>query len=207
MLTLNKQIKKYDYVGPFFEGLAMVRKGEKVGFIDKTGKLAIPMKYNATDKCVSPFGDFLNIFHNGMLVSYELGVIDRHGKVLVPKDSIKDIGFANDGDIVIVTSQSQYFVYEKGTFVSNRQPFWNFTSNEVLTINDKVVYDEDLEARGYTRFDSEYTEGKTYCSVRYAQPFVVQKNGKFGIIDRLGNEMVPCFSENYNMALVSLKIC
>lgn len=199
LASLNQQVKQYDYIGPFFEGLAMVRKEGKVGFIDKTGKLAIPMKFTVTNECVSPSNDCLNIFLHGILASYELGVIDRQGKVIVPKDSIKHIGIANDGDIVIVSSQAQYYVYEKGTFISNRQPVWNYTTNEVLTFNGKIAFDEDMEARGYTRFDTDFTKGKPYAGVWITQPFVVQKNGKFGVIDRLGNELVPCFSDDYRM--------
>ncbi|MCQ2200430.1 MAG: WG repeat-containing protein, partial [Paludibacteraceae bacterium] len=43
--ALNNKIKEYDYVGPFSEGLAIVGKNGKVGFIDKKGKLVIPMKF------------------------------------------------------------------------------------------------------------------------------------------------------------------
>ena len=38
---------KYDDNGSFSEGLALVKLKGKLGFIDKTGKLIIPLKYDA----------------------------------------------------------------------------------------------------------------------------------------------------------------
>ena len=37
---------KYDWVNNFFEGLASVKLNGKWGFIDKTGREAIPCKYD-----------------------------------------------------------------------------------------------------------------------------------------------------------------
>ncbi|MBQ5814588.1 MAG: WG repeat-containing protein, partial [Flavobacteriales bacterium] len=37
---------KYDYVSGFFEGLAVVEKGEKKGYIDKTGREVVPCIYD-----------------------------------------------------------------------------------------------------------------------------------------------------------------
>ena len=47
---LNEKIKEYEYVGHFHEGLAAVVKDRKIGFIDKSGDLAIPMKWDATNQ-------------------------------------------------------------------------------------------------------------------------------------------------------------
>ena len=38
--------KKYDYVGIFGKGLARVRKDDKYGFVNKQGKVVIPLKYD-----------------------------------------------------------------------------------------------------------------------------------------------------------------
>lgn len=194
---LNQQVRQYDYAGPFVEGLAMVRKNNKVGFIDKTGRLAIPMVFDASDNCVSPSYSLQNVFNYGLLASSELGVIDKNGKVIVPKDSIKFILFANDGEVLIVTTNTNCHVYEKGVFVSNKYPVHNWHTNEVLKLDGRIAFDEDLEARGYERFDTDYSIGKPYCGVWENIPFVVRKKGKYGIIDRYGNELMPCTSETY----------
>ena len=41
-----QQTKKYAWKGEYYEGLAMVRLDKKYGFIDKTGKEVIPIKYD-----------------------------------------------------------------------------------------------------------------------------------------------------------------
>ena len=41
-----QQTKKYAWKGKYYEGLAMVRLDKKYGFIDKTGKEVIPIKYD-----------------------------------------------------------------------------------------------------------------------------------------------------------------
>ncbi len=51
---------KYDEVGSFSEGLALVGQNNKWGFIDKTGKVVIPLKYEDADN-----------FHDGIA-----GVLD-----------------------------------------------------------------------------------------------------------------------------------
>ncbi|MBK9634133.1 MAG: WG repeat-containing protein [Bacteroidetes bacterium] len=37
---------KYDYIGVFYEGLAVVRKYGKFGFVDNSGKEVIPLIYD-----------------------------------------------------------------------------------------------------------------------------------------------------------------
>lgn len=41
---LNEKIKDYEYVGDFSEGLAVVKNEGKIGFVDKSGELVIPLK-------------------------------------------------------------------------------------------------------------------------------------------------------------------
>ena len=40
------QAKKYDWKATYYEGLARVKLNDKFGFIDKTGKEVIPIKYD-----------------------------------------------------------------------------------------------------------------------------------------------------------------
>jgi hypothetical protein len=75
---------KYDYVGNFTEGLAWVELKDKAGFVDKTGKVVIPLIY-----------DSVGYFTEG-LAKVELngiaGLIDRTGKVVKgQKDLIKGV--------------------------------------------------------------------------------------------------------------------
>ena len=46
---LNEKIKDYEYVGDFHEDRAVVIKDGKIGFIDKSGDLIIPMKWDIAE--------------------------------------------------------------------------------------------------------------------------------------------------------------
>ena len=67
---------KYDSVGNFFKGLAVVKLNRKWGFVNVTGKVMIPLKY-----------DLVGTFHSGLVVVYlngKWGFVDKTGKEVVP---------------------------------------------------------------------------------------------------------------------------
>lgn len=73
-----KDWTEYDMPGDFRDGRADVSKQGKIGFIDTTGKLVIPYKY---DEVYSPG------FSGGVArvkLGSKWGVIDRYGKTIVP---------------------------------------------------------------------------------------------------------------------------
>ncbi len=68
----------YDNIKPFQEGLAVVKKGNKYGFINEKYKIVVPLKYK-----------YVNNFINGYAIvvgfNDKFGIIDRKGKeVLSP---------------------------------------------------------------------------------------------------------------------------
>lgn len=73
-VTLPSQLK--DMTGNFSEGLARVSIQEGDGFIDKTGKLAIPAKY----QWASPFSEGLA----SVSLDSKCGFIDKTGKLVIP---------------------------------------------------------------------------------------------------------------------------
>jgi hypothetical protein len=85
-------------VGNFDGGLARVCLQKKCGYIDKTGKIVIPLKFN----------DAAQEFKDGLAwvkIGDRLGYIDKTGKVLIParygvppkrKGGIEEFGFCGD---------------------------------------------------------------------------------------------------------------
>lgn len=101
--TLNEKIKDYEYVGHFSEGLAVVKKEGKIGFVDKSGELVIPLKWDndgtpreleevkfAGGRCLIP--------NTGNSNAY---LIDKGGKEIYSGERIR-INKTNDFDIVYV---------------------------------------------------------------------------------------------------------
>jgi len=68
----------FDEIRIFNDGLAVVRIDRKYGYIDKTGKIVIPVEYYA----VRPFSEGLAVVCKS--ISGKYGVIDKTGKVIIP---------------------------------------------------------------------------------------------------------------------------
>ena len=67
---------KYDYVGSFREDLAVVMRNGKYGYIDRKGKLVIPLRY-----------DYAYSFSEGLARVYlheQCGFIDKSGFQVIP---------------------------------------------------------------------------------------------------------------------------
>lgn len=70
-----------DGVSVFKEGLCGVSKNEKWGFIDRTGKLVIPIKY------YWPYFNTKPVFDHGLCLTAQFGLvsaINREGKEVIP---------------------------------------------------------------------------------------------------------------------------
>ena len=77
----------YDTIDTFFEGLALVRKDDKWGFIGKTGKVVIPLQY-----------DYVWDFSEGLArvqKDNKWGFIDKTGKVVIPLQYDYAYSFSN----------------------------------------------------------------------------------------------------------------
>lgn len=84
---------KYDKIGKFNKGLAVVHKGEMVGIINTEGKEIVKPEY---DK-ITPFGndDLAYTYKKGLV-----GLVNREGTILV--DNIYDyIGHFKSGNAIV----------------------------------------------------------------------------------------------------------
>lgn len=98
--------KKYDEQKEFYGGLAAVRWKNYWGYINKKGKIVIPLKYTYAES-----------FYNGKTAKVELngkvGVINKKGKVIVPikYDKIEDYF---EGTAVVVLNGKYGIINKKG---------------------------------------------------------------------------------------------
>lgn len=74
----GKIIAKYSWVGEFSEGLARVRSGFE-GYIDKTGKVVIPLEYRIAEDFS---GEFARVSKDDTWYSW--GIIDKTGTPVLP---------------------------------------------------------------------------------------------------------------------------
>lgn len=187
---------KYDYVGNFYEGLAMVRLNGKSGFIDKTGKEVIPCKYNSA----SDFSDGLAPVSNGD----KWGYINKDGKEVIPYkydyadcffEGLAAVGVASTdgsgmtmhgyidttGKEVIPLKYVQAFAFSEGLAnVVNK----DFEHGFIDKAGKEIVPCGKYYLGGGEAFLSFFSEGLAA---------VCDKNSlKWGFIDTTGKEVIPC---------------
>lgn len=177
---------QYDGADAFSEGLAVVEKEGKWGYIDKKGDVIIPFLY-----------EFANSFSEGMAAVQKegrWGYIDKKGNEVVPcqYDFVSNF---SDG-LGKVEKNSKYgFVNNRGEVVVPCKYTHDKGESDI-----RDDFHEGLLAKTnggkYGYIDK---EGKEVIPYKYedVQAFseglaCVKKDGKWGFIDKTGNEVVPC---------------
>lgn len=119
---------QFELANPFFEGLASVSDGEKYGFIDTSGKLVIPMKYDIVgetehrmsigypnDRRQVNTGPFSAVyFSQGLCAVNEngkYGFIDKTGNFVIPPQFDGPSNFYED--VATCKIGNYYYIIEK----------------------------------------------------------------------------------------------
>ncbi|MCB0536338.1 MAG: WG repeat-containing protein [Bacteroidetes bacterium] len=164
---------------------------DKYGFKNATGEIVVPAKYD----WVSDFFKGLAVVRIGDWDEGKHGFIDQTGKVVIPLKYDEAGDFSEEG-LASVT-------------LDNKSGFIDITGKEVIPLKYDgagdfsdgkawVVLDEEsgfIDITGKI-IPMKYETMKTFEG-NYAP---VKLNGKWGLIDREGNEAVPCrYDESFNM--------
>lgn len=196
--------EEYDYVGsgPSWEGqdcLQIVGLRNKYGFVDTTGKVVIPIKFDDVDGG-SPKEKYNNNWSGDGLMSVcinsKWGYIDGNGKIVVP----------------IIYDKVDKRCHSPKYIVPGLTRVWkdglvggiNYTGEFLLPIEYQVIeynYDKDLF---FAKKDNKYgffnTEYQLVIPFKYdftsgfnknEELCAVGINGKYGYIDKSGNEVIP----------------
>ena len=105
-----QQTKKYDWKDTYHEGLAIVKLNNKYGFIDKTGKEVIPIKY---DNAWS--------FSEGLAsvkLNNKYGFIDKTGKEVIPIKYDDAWGFS-EGLAFVELNGKLFYINKRGECVKD----------------------------------------------------------------------------------------
>lgn len=228
---LNEKIKEYKYVGHFHEDLAIVVKDGKIGFINKSGDLVIPMKWDATNLRTS-WPDYYEdyeeevMFNNGLCCipstkSSNIYLIDKNGNELYSGKK-PNIIKTRDFDVLYLDNKSghsTYFLkkdtvekmeaYENDHVVIARN--WNYNAPGRFTeiyfsleklCDGKIVGKKTLEKKyGYRVSSENYSSDGMGLITLYNI-----KTKKYGIVDEKGNVVVPFQYDNNIMLCYGLLI-
>ena len=216
----------YDGIEDFSDGLAVVLKGDKYGYIDKMGNEVIPCIYegdawtatfheglalvkqgnrtffiNKKGKEAFPFNyEGANAFHDGLALVWKegkYGYIDKKGNEIIPlTDRYQGEDFS-DGLAGVWKDEKYGYIDKKGNLVI---PMQYDRDGYVPSFSDGLALLKKNDKFGYID-----TKGNEIVSCKYIQAYgfsdglalVYTENGG-GYIDKEGNEVVPCnFDEAY----------
>jgi len=183
----------YDYAADFSEGLAVVKKDDKYGYIDKQGKQVVPLIY---DDAKSYSGGLAIVKKNA-----KYGYINKSGEEIVP--CIYD-----------------YICFEDD-LIMLRKDRWGFTDrygNEIVSPT-YLAMPEFSEGLAAVRKDGKYgfigKNGTELIPFAYddAENFsenlaAVKKEDKWGYINKDGNEVIPFvydYADNFSEGIAHVK--
>ena len=186
---LAKAVVNYDMVSDFHEGLAMVTKGDKYGFIDKMGNEVIP--------CIYDFMEYTDCsFHEGLAF-----VRQGDSGYFINKEGKKAFDFKYDAANHF--SDGLAIVWKDG-----KTGYIDTKGNEVIALSDKYAYYDFSEGLAAVGKDGKYgfidKSGNLVIPINYddigekdGEPYfheglsAVCKNEKYGYIDKSGKEVIP----------------
>jgi len=102
---------QYDFISNFYEGYAYVRKDNKFGYIDSTGKSITSIVYYNT-----------GVFSNGLAAvaikdtggNEKWGYIDQKGKVVIPIQYDYAHDFKENGLAIVEINEEEFFINKNG---------------------------------------------------------------------------------------------
>ncbi|MGG1597936.1 WG repeat-containing protein [Paenibacillus naphthalenovorans] len=226
----------YDVVGRFSDGLALFvdYKVNKVGYIDTSGKVVIPAKFDGADD----FSEGLARVSKGDATNEKSGFIDKTGKVVIPLAYEMVLNFSEGMAAFAYQFGAKWGFLDKTGRVAIQPQYDKVKSFSeglaAVRIGDKWGYiDKTGQAVIPPQFDSanSFSEGLALVTkggksayidqtgdvvieINYYQAgdfkeglAFVSKKGKYGFIDKTGKEVVTpqfSFARNFSEGLAAV---
>lgn len=156
---------------PFYHHLSLAVKNGKAGFINPEGKVMVPFQYSDGFSFYKGYTVVINQQDNAG--NYRYGFIDSTGKTII----------APQYDFVL---QSDYDDYFDGNFL----------------VLKKLGEDDAHYLQGYATLQGQVLIAPAYDKImpqKNGAHFLVQRNGKFGVLDGAGNTVVPVMYDDITL--------
>jgi len=166
---------KYDFIGPFVNGIAVAKKNRDYGYIDTLGKEVIPFKYTGAQE----FSEGLA----GVRVKTKWGYINRKGDMFLAPVYNKVSPF-HEARAVVNVKRLEGVIDRNGLFIVNPNfhSIGQFVQNRAITKKYSELQFIDTNANvlfNYQRF--------WYADTFINGNAIVGKKARFGLIDYHGN--------------------
>lgn len=172
----NITLPYYDEVGEISNGMMVVKLNKKYGAIDSTGKLVVPLAY-----------DYIGAFNNGTApasLNKRYGIISAAGKELVPL-KYDDVENFYEGLALVVLNKKVGFADKAGK------------ETIALQFDDAVSFNEGVSVVKKDKIGLIDKTGRLITAIKYDEASkmsngvsVVVLNGKYGLVNKTGNEIV-----------------
>lgn len=192
-VTLKPSLE-FDNVYPFRDGLALVEKDDKYGFIDTSGNIIIALEYFDADS-----------FNEGIAIvkkNGKYGCVDTTGNIAIPLE-FNEISQLNDGFLKVKIDEPDYaraIRCQYGIVSSSGAIIAPVEYGEVGEFIDGLAYVDLKDEFAYNSVGGfidtsgnivvptgEYEDCKPFSDGLAA----VKKDGKWGFIDTSGNIAIP----------------
>lgn len=172
---------EYDNVDLFFSERASVSLNQKYGFIDKTGKEVVPLKYDR----VNNFDEDLGLAVVQLDGKY--GVIDKSGKEIISPQYEDIYLMPNDGSIIFRLNDYEGLMNKSGKIVipakyETTTPFSDGLSQ--VSLNGKYGF---VDETGKEVIPLKYSSATNFSEGLAP----VEIDGKIGYIDKTGKLAIP----------------
>ncbi len=224
-------LSEYDNVHPFSEGLAVVEKNGKFGYIDTNGEIAIPIRYIDADDfiggtaSVETVTDYLTIDKNGATVENSYyGSYDEEEELgdyyVISTGYYGDAGVASRNSGKVVLEPTYYSVTDlyNGIFeiMNDSYEYGFYNANTDTLVEPAYSYIEQFYETGDFYVESESylsgvvdVNGNVILESKYdsisaqgSNLYIVQIDGKYGLVQRDGQVLIkPVFEELYPMEI------
>lgn len=185
--------KWYDDTFDFYEGMGMVRSGDKYGFLDKSCKEVVELKYEKAWN-----------FSNGMagvMLNGKFGYVDKTGKLVIPAKYDQVYNFNNEVAVVVnnaeideVTGEifaGEYFLIDKkGNQLSKVYDTIYESSDGVLVFKKEDKYGV-IDLTGKEIIPASYYYLGDCFDNRISIKEYVNDLPMFGYIDKNGKVIIP----------------
>ena len=204
---LAKATVNYDAVGDFHDGLALVYKGDKYGFIDKMGNEVIPCVYDFSEEVDLNFHDGLAFVRQGEKHFF----INKKGKEAFPYNYDTGLNFSEGLALVWKERKCGYIDTNGNEVIPLTDKYYgrNFSDGMAMVRNDEGKYGF-IDKKGKLVIPMSFDVGEGGETSEFHEGFaVICKNEKYGYIDKSGKEVIPCKYDaandfNDGMALVAI---
>lgn len=168
--------------GNFYEGLAIIQKGDKFGFINKLGQIQISPQFKRVY-------DFSNDIAPAQAIDedFKWGLIDKTGKWIVKPQFDRLTPFSKDGLAVAMEGKVFGFIDITGRYKINPQFEIAYGFNEGLAACKKGDFFGYIDKSGFFKINPQFLDAGTF-SCGFAK--VQLEDKKWGLIDKSGKFVV-----------------